>query len=274
MSTVSKSTTERAVEPPGISRLGRPKDSVPILRNGDRLTGVEFDRRYAAMPHLKKAELIEGRVYLSGPDFRRPDSLESMMASPVTFHGHASPHFQANGWLYLYSSATSGVLGGDNGTLRLDLDNRPQPDIFLLIDPALGGHAQIDEDDYVVGGPELIVEIAHTTASYDLHDKLNVYRRNGVSEYVIWRVEDDALDWFVLRDGTYERLALADDNTYRSTVFPGLWLDPEALLTHDSAKVIETAQRGLASAEHAAFVEKMAGRKAASQPAKVEDQAS
>jgi hypothetical protein len=144
----------------------------------------------------------------------------------------------------------------------------------LLIDPALGGRARIDEDDYVVGAPELIGEIAHSTVSYDLHDKLQVYRRNGVSEYFVWRVEDNALDWFVLRGGTYERLEPAEDNTYRSTVFPGLWLDPRALLTGDSAKVVETVRRGLASAEHAAFVEKLSARTTAQQPAKVEDQAS
>ena len=271
MSTVSKTSTGRT---PGRSGNPAPKDAVPILRNGDRLTGVEFDRRYAAMPYLKKAELIEGRVYIAGPDYRRADSVERTMASPVTFRGHASPHYQANGWLFLYSSATPGITGGDNGTLRLDLDNRPQPDVFLIIEPACGGQLQIAEDDYVVGAPELIVEISHNSASYDLHDKLNVYRRNGVSEYVIWRVEDTILDWFVLRNGTYERLLPAGDNTYRSTVFPGLWLDPQALLTGDSAKVVVTVQRGMASAEHAAFVEKLSGKMTAREPAEVEDQAS
>lgn len=34
--------------------------SPPPLQQGDMLTRSEFERRYAAMPHLKKAELIDG----------------------------------------------------------------------------------------------------------------------------------------------------------------------------------------------------------------------
>jgi len=36
------------------------------------------------------------------------------------------------------------------------------------------------------------------SASFALHTKLHVYRRNGVREYVVWRVLDQQLDWFVL----------------------------------------------------------------------------
>ena len=96
--------------------------------------------------------------------------------------------------------------GGDNATLRLDLDNEPQPDGYLRLLPECGGQARL-VDGYVTGAPELIVEIAASSASYDLHEKLNAYRRNGVREYVVWRVWDQAVDWFVLRGGRFEPLA-------------------------------------------------------------------
>lgn len=215
------------------------KPKIPPLENGDRLSRVEFERRYDAMPNLKKAELIEGIVY---------------MPSPVRLSQHGEPHSYLMGWLVVYISATPGVRVGDNTTARLDLDNEPQPDGCLLIDPEYGGQARISEDDYIEGAPELALEVASSSVSYDLHAKRNVYRRNGVKEYIVWRVLDEAIDWFVLRDGQYERLAPGDDGILRSEVFPGLWLDPAALLRHDLATVLSTVQQGVASPEHAAFV--------------------
>ena len=153
------------------------------LENGDRLTRIEFERRYDAMPHLKKAELIEGVVY---------------MPSPVHFESHSKPHVSIITWLATYSLDTPGVEVGDNATVRLDMDNEPQPDALLRLDSALGGSSHLSDDDYIEGPPELIVEIAASSASYDLHDKLNVYRRNGVKEYMVWRVYEEALDWFWL----------------------------------------------------------------------------
>src|SRR5437764_514536 len=152
----------------------------PPLENGDRLTRIEFERRYAAMPEVKKAELIEGVVY---------------MPSPVRFEFHAGPHFDLITWAGLYRVSTPGVRGGDNGTLRLDLDNEHQPDVLLMILPGHGGRARIDADGYVAGPPELIAEVAASSVSIDLHARLNAYRRNGVPEYVVWRVYDREIDW-------------------------------------------------------------------------------
>jgi Uma2 family endonuclease len=216
-------------------------DRIPELCAGDRLTRAEFERRYAAMPHIKKAELIEGVVY---------------MPPPVSQADHAGPHFDLIGWLALYRAATPGLEGGDNASLRLDLDNEPQPDAFLRIRPELGGQSR-DSGKYVAGAPELIAEVAASSASYDLHDKLRAYRRNGVREYVVWRVWDRAVDWFVLRDDRYERLPLTDAGHYQSVVFPGLWLDPAALIRGDLAQVMAVLQQGLASVEHAAFVSRL-----------------
>ncbi|PNK01847.1 Uma2 family endonuclease, partial [Cylindrospermopsis raciborskii] len=93
-----------------------------------------------------------------------------------------------------------------NSTVRLDLDNEPQPDALLRIKSELGGQSRISEDDYIEGAPELIVEISGSTVSYDSHDKLNVYRRHGVKEYIVWRVYDQEIDWFYLHEGEYRRL--------------------------------------------------------------------
>jgi Uma2 family endonuclease len=214
-----------------------PPQTTPPLQNGDRLTRPEFERRYDAMPGLKKAELIEGVVYVPSP------------VSP----NHGSPHFNLIGWLAQYGAGTPGVMGCDNTSLRLDLDNEPQPDVFLMLLPTHGGQARIDDEGYVVGAPEFVAEVAVSSVSYDLHAKLNVYRRSGASEYLVWRVLDRAIDWFVLREGRYEPLALDANGVYRSEAFPGLWLDPEALLRGDLAAAGQTLHQGLASPEHAEF---------------------
>jgi Uma2 family endonuclease len=217
-------------------------EAIPPLENGDTLTRAEFERRYEAMPHLKKAELIEGVVYVPSPVRH-------------SYHGHQHTHLIS--WLGYYEAHTPGVEASDNVTVRLDLDNEPQPDALLFIDPACGGHALIDADGYIEGAPELVAEVASSSASYDLHAKLRVYRRNGVREYIVWRVLDRELDWFVLRAGQYERLPLDTEGLYRSEIFPGLWLDPAALLRGDLATVLAVVQRGLASPEHAAFAARL-----------------
>jgi hypothetical protein len=221
-----------------------PTGRIPPLEQGDRLTRPEFERRYQAMPHVKKAELLEGVVY---------------MPSPVRATKHGIPHAHFIGWLDVYAAATPGVIPADNSTVRLDLDNEAQPDGMLLIDSACGGQAKISTDDYIEGAPELAGEIAASSVSYDLHVKLNVYRRSGVREYVVWRVLDGELDWFVLRDGQFARLAPDANGIYRSEVFPGLWLDAQALLRGDLVQVLAVLQQGLASPEHAALVAKLQG---------------
>lgn len=224
------------------------------------MTADEFERRYRAMPDVKKAELIEGVVYV---------------ASPVS-DVHARCHSEMHLWLALYRAGTPGTISSIDGTVRLDIDNRPQPDIHLRIDERLGGQSRVGKDGYVEGAPELVAEVAFSSVSYDLHDKQKAYRRNLAREYVIWRVEQQEIDWFVLRDGAYERLAISDDGVFRSIAFPGLWLDPAALLRGDSRSMMETVQHGLASPEHAAFVAKLAEARAEAREksTKAEDQPS
>jgi hypothetical protein len=169
---------------------------------------------------------------------------------------HGGPHFDTVGWLSLYRITTPGVRGGDNTTLRLPLNNRPQPDACLLVEPSHGGQVQI-VDRYIVGGPELVAEAAATSENYDLTEKLPLYLQNNVREYVVWRVFDREIDWFVQRNGQYERLAPSSDGLFKSETLPGLWLDPAALIGGDMARVAQIAQHGVASPEHAAFVSRL-----------------
>lgn len=222
---------------------------IPPLEPGDHLTREEFERRYDAMPELKKAELIEGVVY---------------MPSPVRLDQHGSPHANVIGWLVFYQAGTPGVRVGGNSSIRLGRRNMPQPDALMIVEPSHGGQARIDADGYVAGGPELVAEVAASTANIDLHSKMRVYRRNRVREYIVWRVLDEAIDWFVLRQSRYEPLSLSA-GLYRSEQFPGLWLDPDALLRFDLARVLQVAQQGTATPEHAAFVAELQ-QKAARKP--------
>jgi Uma2 family endonuclease len=221
--------------------------SLPPLENGDRLTGEEFVRRYDAMAGLKKAELMDGRVYVS---------------PPVAFDRHGYPHLKLVTLFGTYMVATPGVQGGDDATLRVDSDNWPQPDVVLMVAPSRGGQSKIDSDDILAGAPELVAEIAASSASYDLHDKLQLYRRAGVREYIVWRTLDGEFDYFVLRQGDYARFAPAADGLFHSEVFPGLWLDTSSLLKGDLAVALARLQEGIASTEHTLFITELQRRAA------------
>lgn len=212
------------------------------LENGDRLSQPEFHDRYLAMSHVNKAQLIEGVVY---------------MPSPVRSRSHGQPHAMIIGWLSNYWVATPGVDLNDNATVLLDGDNEPQPDALLRIEN--GGNSRITDDDYVQGAPELIVEIAASTASYDLHDKKKAYRRNGVQEYIVWQINEKSLYWFRLDKGKYVSIKPDENGVVHSVVFPGLWLAVGALLEGDLAQVMAVLQEGINSAEHGEFVKSLSG---------------
>jgi Uma2 family endonuclease len=211
------------------------------LEPGDHLTREEFERRYDATPGLKKAELIEGVVY---------------MAPAVRWDYHSRPHANLMTWLGVYCAATPGVFHGDNSSIRLDLDNEPQPDAAMIIDPAWGGQSKISADNYLEGAPELTAEVSGSSVSMDLNSKLRVYRRNGVREYIVWRVHDEAIDWFSLDKEQYVLLP-RDAGVVRSRIFPGLWLDVPALVRGDLRATLALLQQGISSTEHAEFVKKL-----------------
>jgi Uma2 family endonuclease len=216
-----------------------PSEFIPPLENGDRLTRVEFERRYSAMPHVKKAELIEGIVY---------------MPSPIRFRNHGTPQGDVLTVFGVYSANTPGVRSAGNTSVRLDLENEPQPDGIMIIYPNYGCQARISDDDYIENSPELLAEISASTVSIDLHDKFKVYRRNGVKEYIVWRVQDEAIDWFILRGDDYERIPPSPDGILKSETFPGLWFDTAAMLAGDMNRALETLRVGIATPDHQAFV--------------------
>ena len=228
---------------PTPQRRARPVGPPPLTA-GDRLTRTEFERIYQAHPEINRAELIEGVVY---------------MPSPVHFAQHGQPHSDTMAWLGVYRAATAGVQVGDNATVRLDFENVVQPDAVLRLDPKLGGRSRISKDDYLEGPPELVVEIAASSAAYDLHDKRRVCARNGVQEYLAVQMYEQRVDWFVLREGVYATLKPDAQRVLHSEVFPGLWLNPAAIFTGDLAALLAILQQGLASPEHSGFVARLHG---------------
>jgi Uma2 family endonuclease len=212
----------------------------PPLENGDRLSRPEFERRYTAAPHIKKAELIEGVVYV---------------ASPLRHQQHGRPHSRVMTWLGVYQAMTPGTDLSIEPTVRLDLDNEPQPDAVLFIESAVGGQTTLSWDGYIEGAPELVVEIAASSAAIDTGSKKQAYRRNGVLEYIVWQSFENQLEWFCLVDGEYSLLQPDPEGIIRSRVFPGLWLAIDALLSNNMQHVLAVLQQGLQSAEHQDFMQ-------------------
>jgi Uma2 family endonuclease len=197
---------------------------LPSLESGDRLTRAEFHRRYCKRPDIKKAELVEGVVYVASPVRRI----------------HSEQHGSMVGWLYAYKAKTTGVYLEDDATVFLDADNEVQPDACLWREEADGPRGT--DEGYIEGAPQLVVEIAASSASYDLHDKLRAYRRAGVREYVVWRVLDDAIDWLRLHEGEYVRIEADAHGVIESVVFPGLRLHVAKMLAGDHAGVLAELQ--------------------------------
>ncbi len=207
------------------------RDMIPPLENGDHLGASEFLRRYEAMPEVKKAELIQNIVH---------------MASPVRTDLHAEPDGIIQGWLSFYAAHRPGIRHATNPTVRLGPDDVPQPDAVLFRDPASGGHVSIDSNGYICGPPELVVEIASSSVSRDARQKFVSYRRAGVTEYLLWRVQDGIIEWFALESGEYRPLP-ASDGIVASRVFSGLALNVNAALAGDRAMLLETLRGALAA---------------------------
>ena len=195
---------------------------VPSLENGDHLSAREFLRRYEAMPEVKKAELIQGIVH---------------MASPVRLDLHGKPDALIQGWLCVYAASHPEATHAINVTVRLDSDDVAQPDAVLFLDAAHGGKAAVDESGYLSGAPELVVEIAASSVSRDAREKLVSYRRAGVAEYLLWRVLDEEIDWFLLEEDEYRPIQ-PEEGLLRSRVFRGLALPVAAALSGDLATVL------------------------------------
>ncbi|MDQ3087722.1 MAG: Uma2 family endonuclease [Acidobacteriota bacterium] len=215
---------------------------IPPLENGDRLTREEFHRRYEAMPENVKAELIKGVVYMS---------------SPVRVKKHGKPHGRIMSFLGIYQFSTKSIDLLDNVTYIANEKYEPQPDAVLRIEENYGGKSWVNDRDYLEGAPELVVEIASSSVSYDLHDKLEIYEQKGVQEYIVWRVLDNQIDWFGLEKGKYKKFVSDKQGIIESKVFPGLRLNVKAMLKDDLQKVLADLQKGLASSNYKSFVKQL-----------------
>ena len=211
---------------------------------GQKLTREEFLRRWEAMPELKNAELIGGVV---------------CMPSPVS-RVHGARDMLVHTWLGRYAVSTPGCEAGCNGTWLM-LDDAPQPDADLCILPECGGQSG-DEGGYCAGAPELVAEVCRSSRDYDLGPKMELYRAAGVQEYLTVILGESQVLWRRLVGGRYVLLKPHANGVVRSEVFPGLWLDPEALLANKGARVQEVLDQGLKSPEHEEFVRGLAARKA------------
>jgi Uma2 family endonuclease len=219
-----------------------PRKILPPLVAGQHLDQPTFHDRYEAMPPETRAELVDGVVY---------------MPSPLRFD-HGEEDNNVGGWLFHYKRFTPGVHSPGNATVKLYRAGEPQPDCQLFIPAELGGQVRIDEEGYITGAPELIAEIARSSRAYDLNEKKGDYERAGVKEYVVVELDPNQVHWFIRRGNHFEELAAGPDGIYRSEVFPGLWLDAEALFAEDLMRLIEVLDRGLATPEHAAFAARLA----------------
>ena len=221
---------------------------LPRLEAGDHLDQATFHQRYEAMPSGFRAELIGGVVFVPSP-LRKE---------------HGRHHARVMGWLTNYETATPGTETLDNATAILSDLSEPQPDAALIIEPACGGQTSLSPNGYVLGPPELIVEVASSSESIDLHTKRRDYEQAGVLEYVVVVLRQRVVHWFVLQAGAYREVSASEAGIFTSTVFPGLWLHAPALLQLDGRQVIDTLRQGLETPAHATFVQHLQARRSAS----------
>ena len=210
------------------------------LNNGDRMTREEFHLAYENAPVDFRAELIGGIVYL---------------ASPLKIR-HGSYHLLLGSLFSRYEGKTLGVEASDNTTVLLGFDGEPQPDLYLRILPEFGGQSRTTADDYVEGAPELIAEVAHSSRAIDLHAKRDDYTRYGVREYLVLSLRENRLRWFDLK--AEEELSPDADGINRLRALPGFWIDAAALFRKDHERLFEVMSLGLATKEHADFVDRLA----------------
>ena len=226
------------VSAPALSPIESQKGSSrPPLQSGDHLCRAEFRRRYALYPEIQKAELIEGVVIVGSPVHRQ----------------HGRPHFQFVSLVGTYTAHTPGLVAGDNESIVLDEDNEFQPDLFIGIDSIRGGQLTDTEKGPLAGVPEFIVEIAASSASYDLHSKFDVYLRSGVQEYLVLLAYEREMRFFRLEEGEFRSVQPNEDGVLRSRVLPGLWFRSDWFWEGRMSELLQLVQEGLASREHQEF---------------------
>lgn len=229
----------------------KPSRFIPPFENGERMDQKTFHALYLQTPTGFKAELIGGIVHV---------------ASPVSLR-HTRPNDRIGGWLFTYASATEGTEALGNNTAIMSEDSEPQPDQALIVLPEAGGQTTESEDGYLVGAPELVVEVSNTTAGVDLNAKLRDYEQNGVREYLVVLTRQREARWFLRRKGRFVPMKPDADRLLKSKAFPGLWLHPEAVFDRSARRLLATLRQGMASPEHAKFAAKLAKKLSASETA-------
>jgi Uma2 family endonuclease len=226
------STVEECVQPTKV---------LPALEAGQRLDQPTFHERYEAMPEGTWAELVGGLVYMPSPVRSEHGEYDEVSAL----------------WTGIYRKSTRGVRGGRNSTVILDVSGECQPDGQLRIPQELAGQTRIVQG-YIVGAPELLIEIARSSRHYDLNEKKSDYERAGALEYIVFELDPDRVHWFIRRADHFEDLSPGPDGIYRSECFPGLWLNPEAFYAEDLDRLVEVVEQGVRTPEHADFAARLA----------------
>lgn len=210
-----------------------------LFEPGDRLSREEFLALWEQMPNLKSAELIDGVVY---------------MPSPVSY-GHSKHHGDMQMLLSIYAARTR-VCRASTEATWLMLNSAPQPDVAMRLFPEFGGRTDTS-GELASGAPELIAEICKSSRSYDLGPKLALYQQAGVCEYITVLMKERRIEWRRLEEGSYRLLSRDTSGVFRSVEFPGLWIDEGAFWAEASDRLLAVLDAGLASAECAAFLDRL-----------------
>jgi Uma2 family endonuclease len=216
-----------------------PTASYPF-HNGDHMDQPTFHRLYTKAPDWFHAELIEGVVYFKMPVQFVHGELQSRIATVLT----------------TYASESDAIKTGDGPTTVLNHENEPEPDAVLFVTPEYGGQIQFDRKGYLIGAPDLVIEIANTTHAMDLGAKKRVYQRAGVREYIVVRVPERQIVWFEMTDEGFVERELKN-GVLKSTSFPGLWLDVSALFAATAKQLLATVRKGMASPEYGEFIRRL-----------------
>ena len=236
-----------------------PERAVAELRTGACLSQPVFHAVYERTPPGFKAELVEGVVFMASPLSRR----------------HGTRHVKFGSILSLYEDATPGVEAADNTSVVCTGLAESQPDLYMRVRRDHGGRSRTfsqvegvrvesdDDGDHLTTGPEFVLEVAKSSLTLDLNGKRRDYRAGGVEEYVVADIQNRRLVWFHFAAGTDAAAPVPEDGVVRSRSLPGLWLDGPALFRGDGLTARKTLDAGLATPEHAVFIERLAAAKAA-----------
>jgi Uma2 family endonuclease len=215
------------------------------------MSQTEFADLYRRTPDSVAAELIGGVVYVSPPPSNE----------------HDAAHMWLSAILMTYKMSVVGIEIGSSISLVMDDEFQPQPDLILRRLPEFGGRSITRADGSIQGPPELVVEIAYSRRSIELHTKMAEYARCGVVEYLVYMIDEKRLRWFDLP--TEQELFPEESGIFKIRQFPGLWIDQQAITANNRSQMIAVLQSGLAKPAHRSFARKMQAMQPPRQPRKM-----